>query len=105
METSTVVAIVGGTLAAVVSVGSILTFWMNFSNRIVEAKSIADAATKQASGAVSRAITLEKELTDLRVEVARDYVSKDTLGALEKRVIDAINALGTRIDGLVKSQH
>lgn len=101
MDTSTVITLIGG----IASLGSILTFWMNFSTRIAEAKSSAEMAGKQASTSVARAITLEKELTDLRVEVARDYVSKDTLGSLEKRVIEAINQLGNRIDGMIKAQH
>lgn len=94
METATVFAIVGGLASA----GSVITFWMNFSNRISDATSTAEAAAKQASGAIARVITLEKELTDLRVEVARDYVSKGTLDGMEKRVVEAINRLGERVD-------
>jgi hypothetical protein len=98
METTTAIALVGGLLGIVVSGGSVVTFWMNFSNRITEANARAEAAGKQSSSAIARSITLEKELTDLRVEVARDYVSKGTLDGMEKRVVEAINRLGERVD-------
>jgi hypothetical protein len=102
METSTVIALVGGVFGILTSAAGILTFWMNFSNRIGDANSAAEAAGRQSSAATARVITLEKELTDLRVSVARDYVSKDTLDVMEKRVIDAINRLGDRLDKAFK---
>ena len=104
METSTVI-IVGGVLGALVSAGSIISFWMNFSNRISDANAAATAAGKQASSATARVISLEKELTDLRVEVARDYVSKGTLDGMEKRVVEAINRLGERVDHAFAKGH
>lgn len=94
LDTSSMIAIVGGLASA----GSVISFWMNFSSRISDAKSKAEAAGKQASSATARIISLEKELTDLRVEVARDYVSKGTLDGMEKRVVEAINRLGERVD-------
>lgn len=102
MDGATIATVIVGALTAF---GGILTFWINFSSKVTEAKGTADAASKKASESVARSIELEKEVTALRVKVAEDYVSKDMLGALEKRVIDAINALGSRIDGLIKAQH
>ncbi len=98
MESSTVVTLVVGigTLCGVAL--AFLTFWLNFSGRVSDANSRAETASKQASSATSRVITVEKELTDLRVEVARDYVSNNKLDAMEKRVVDAISGLGARID-------
>jgi hypothetical protein len=49
-------------------------------------------------------IEVEKQLTEHRVAVAKDYVSNDTVRALENRIIAAINTLGDRIDGLIKGQ-
>ena len=102
MESSTIITVVGGLLGIVVSGGSVITFWMNFSSRIGDANSKAEAAGKQSSAATARVITLEKELTELRVSVARDYVSKDTLDVMERRVIEAINRLGDRLDKAFK---
>lgn len=102
MESSTIIAIVGGLFGIGTSAAGILTFWMNFSNRIGKADAKAETAGKQSSAATARVITIEKELTELRVSVARDYVSKDTLDVMEKRVIDAINRLGDRLDKAFK---
>jgi flagellar basal body-associated protein FliL len=98
METQTIIAIVGGLFGILVSGGGIITFWTTFSNNIKDAKSAADAAKAQAATAIARVITLEIALTNLRVEVARDYVSQPKLDTMEKRVVDAINRLGERVD-------
>ncbi|KRQ11948.1 hypothetical protein AOQ73_05945 [Bradyrhizobium pachyrhizi] len=105
METSTIIALAALVVTLVGGALGFATFWMNFSTRIGDANSKADAAAKQAesvgkqaSAATARVITVEKELTDLRVEVARDYVSTKMLDGFEKRVTEAINGLGVRID-------
>ena len=94
MDAATISLIVVGVTSAI----GFATFWMTLSGRISDATAKAEAAGKQASAATARVISLEKELTDLRVEVARDYVSKGTLDGMEKRVVEAINRLGERVD-------
>lgn len=69
------------------------------------ANSKADAAQKQAAGATARVIDMEKQLTDHRVAVAKDYVSNDTLAKLENRIVDAINRLGDRLDDMFKAHN
>jgi hypothetical protein len=49
--------------------------------------------------------SVQKELTEHRVAVARDYVSKDTMATMENRILKAIEGLGLRLDGLFNSIH
>jgi hypothetical protein len=79
-------------------------FVLRLADRINKAETIAGSAGKQANSAVARVIEVEKQLTEHRVAVAKDYVSNDTVRALENRIIAAINTLGDRIDGLIKGQ-
>lgn len=67
----------------------------------VHAFKLADRLSKaesKADDAASRVAVNEKDLTNLRIEVARDYVSNGKLDAMEKRVVEAIGNLGARID-------
>lgn len=41
-----------------------------------------------------------RELVAHRVDVAREYVSKDTLARLETQIVNAINRLGDRMNDL-----
>jgi|SRR5581483_10369480 len=99
-------------LAIAVAIGSlcvsgiaIITFWMKISHRIDEADAKAEAADKAAASADVRIVSVEKELVEHRVSVAREYVSKETLVSLEKRIVEAINQVGVRLDSLFKAQH
>jgi hypothetical protein len=67
----------------------------------VHAFRLADRLSKaesKADDAAARVAVNEKDLTNLRIEVARDYVSNGKLDAMEKRVVEAISGLGARID-------
>lgn len=109
MDTSTLIATIGGLLGICVSGFAVVKFWMHLSDRITEADGKAKAA-ETAAGAANIATAaahleidrLAAELVEHRVAVAKEYVSKDTLATLESRVIDAINSLGQRLDNLFK---
>jgi hypothetical protein len=83
---------------------TIIGLVVRLMDRINQGESKADAAGKQASTALSRVIDAEKGLVDIRVEVAKEYVSKDTLASLENRIVQAINNLGDRLDKLLQTR-
>lgn len=82
------------------------------------AESKADVASKEAIEAALAANTLrgtielseakmreaidkvERELVEHRVSVAREYVSNQMLANFEKKLIDAIDRIGSRLDSL-----
>lgn len=98
MESSTTIALVACGFTIVAGGLGFATFWMTLSSRISDAKAKAEAASVQAKTATARAITTETGLNNLRVEVARDYVSNNKLDATEGRILEAVHNLGTRID-------
>jgi len=88
-----------GALAALV--GFLLTFagaLFKVSDRLNKAESTASNANISALAADIRIHQLERDLASHKEYVAREYVSRDVLSALETRLIDAINRLGDRLD-------
>lgn len=95
----------------IISIGMFLLAFAGFVFRI--AKRISDAETK-ADVAASRADvaglnvaantlrveTVARLLSEHKETAARDYVSNVHMTALENRLVDAIQRLGDRIDGL-----
>lgn len=57
----------------------------------------ADASAKRAHERIDE---LAKEVGDFKAEVAANYVSNRTLDQMERRVVDAINRLGDRLDNV-----
>jgi hypothetical protein len=105
MDTSTLIATVGGLLGICVSGFAVVKFWMHLSDRITEADAKAKAAETAAGNANIQTAALHLEIDRLkaehvehRVAVAKEYVSKETLDKLESRVIEAIQQLSQRID-------
>jgi hypothetical protein len=113
-----------GSIAAVLAFGlALLVFWLNFANRVSEAKQAADkaqgaadAATEKADAAIRSAADVHNRITAeiaamglYRETVAREYVRRDVLREMEDRIMEAmrdvakqsteaIKGLGERID-------
>lgn len=111
METTTLIAIIGGILGIIVSAGSVITFWMNFSNRITEAKAAADKANDIAQEAkkdahdVAEKIAIQSAAFSIyREQVAREYIHREVMREVEDRLTDAINRLGDRLDRVLAKQ-
>lgn len=81
-----------------ITVGGVL---VRLVDRLNKSETKAAAADKSACTALARIITVEKQLVDLRVSVAKEYVSHPTLATLENRIVEAINRLGDRLDKII----
>lgn len=79
--------------------------------RLTVALSKADAKAEAAATAAGNAITVasalrvsieqvERDLVEHRVNVAQEYVSNQMLASFEKKLIDAIDRIGSRLDSL-----
>ena len=80
---------------------TVLGFAIRATFKVADVQAEAEAAKKSASGAISRIITLEQQVTEFRVAVARDYVQSEMLVSLEKRIVDALDRMSGRIDDLI----
>jgi hypothetical protein len=92
------------TIMMTLTVGGIL---VAVTRRITSAENTATAAGARADTAalavLANAAKVEKVASELaahRENVAKEYVSYHHMTNLENRLIDAVNSLGNRIDGL-----
>ena len=111
MDATTIIGTVVGLGATGGSGYAIISFWMRLSDRITHADAKAKAAelaAQNANVAVAAAglevERLKADLVDHRVDVAKEYVSKDTLASLENRIVEAINRLGDRFDKMLAAR-
>lgn len=96
--------VIAAIVTVVIAIGGVL---VRLVDRLNKAEARADGAERQAVGAAASVGNahlaigrMERELVEHRVIVAEKYVSKETLSALETRIVDAINNLGDRLDKL-----
>jgi hypothetical protein len=113
-----------GAIATVLAFGlALLVFWLNFANRVSEAKLVAekaqgaaDIATDKADAAIRSAAEIHNRFTTeqaamgiYRESIAREYVRRDVLREMEERIMAAVrdavgqstaafNSLSERID-------
>lgn len=92
---------VGGIAVAILAIVTVLARLMD---RLNKAESKATAAAISAADVKTEVGRVESELVQHRVDVARSYVSKETLASLETRIVEAINRLGDRLDKLFTNQ-
>jgi hypothetical protein len=112
METSTIIAIVGGLLGIIVASGTIITFWMNFATKIANNKADAEAAATAAKAAMEiaqeakndaheaseKTVLLSASFGLYREQIAREYIHREVMREVEDRLTAAINRLGDRFD-------
>lgn len=91
-------AVIMALFAALTLLLSSATFYAGWVLRVGKGESAAKAV-EHLEGRVERT---ERELADFKAHVAATYASNHTLDQMEKRVVDAINRLGDRMDGLFK---
>lgn len=95
------------TLAAiaglVVSILTILGFWMHFSDKVTEAKRDAALARETAKENSERITTLNAAFGLYREQVARDYISREMMSEFERRLTGAIDKLGERFDKFIEA--
>lgn len=111
IETPTIIAIVGGLLGILVSGGSVVTFWMNFSNRVTEAKNEAGRALSMAEDAKiaahessEKASLLSAAFGLYREQIAREYIHREVMREVEDRLTAAIERLGDRLDRVLEQK-
>lgn len=93
-----------GTLTLIVTLGG---FVWRLSGRLTAAEGTATDAGKRADTAalavLNNSLKIENvkdELGKHREDVAKEYVSYRHMVNLENRLVEAINSVGTRLDGL-----
>lgn len=64
----------------------------------------AESSSETAREALRKTESLEKELSDFRVAVARDYATAAMVAAVEGRVVAAIDRLGDRLDRILEAR-
>ena len=79
-------------------------FLFRVADRLNRAEESANTASVTAAAAKLRADMLEGQLVEHRVNIAKEYVSRQALESLESKLIEAINRLGDRLDRLFQ-QH
>lgn len=86
-------------------ISGIIGYAVRLAFRLAKTEAKAEEALEQCQTctAISRVADMERELTEHRITIARDYVSNETLAKLENRIVDAINRLGDRLDGMFKA--
>ena len=84
---------------------TILAFWINFAREIAKARSVAEQANNKADAAQKACLDLNIQLQAqtasfaiYREQIAREYISRDSMRELEDRLTGEIKGLGTRID-------
>jgi hypothetical protein len=88
-------------IAAVIgALGGAAGWLVRFSTRLSNIEAKADAAALAAASAALQAAHTDRELTEHRVSVAREYASNETIARLEGKLIEAIDRLGNRLDSL-----
>lgn len=108
----------GGSIAALMAFFVAVGWIVKLTLALSRAESTAEAAAKEATAAAVLAASLrgimeiseskmresvdkvERELVEHRVSVAREYVSNQMLANFEKKLIDAIDRIGSRLDSL-----
>lgn len=93
--------------ALITCLGLVGGWVFKLSGRLAMADAKADGAALAAERAALTAQALrvsidqlERDLVEHRVNVAREYVSNQTVAALETKLIAAIDRLGERLDAL-----
>lgn len=85
-----------------VAIITVLGFWMNFSDRISEAKNEAKTAKETAKENSDRIATMNAAFALYREQVARDYISREMMQEFERRLTSAIDKLGERFDKFIE---
>ncbi|MFG1399811.1 hypothetical protein [Roseixanthobacter pseudopolyaromaticivorans] len=105
----------GNIATAGAAVCALIIFWMNLSDRISKASSAAETANIVAQNAIAKAENaaqtagmkaemLSADLAKFREQVAKDYVSRESMRELEDRVVGAIDKLGDRFDRMFEGK-
>lgn len=89
--------------AFIVSILTILGFWMHFSDKVTEAKRDAFQARELAKDNSERIATLNAAFSLYREQVARDYISREMMQEFERRLTGAIDKLGDRFDKIIEA--
>ncbi len=83
-------------LAAVAAMNA-WVLWLATQAR-AERKALSDRLDADRKAAADAAAAVRADLERHRLEVAKDYVSRDSLRELEERLVAAIERLGDRLD-------
>jgi hypothetical protein len=73
-------------------------------NSAAAAKAVADSIALALAAEKLERERLGQDLTNFRVEVAKDYVSHNVLSTFEKRVVGAVEHLTERFDAFLKGR-
>lgn len=92
------------TLASIVPALAILGFWMSLSSRLTKAEILAEDSHKDALAAHDRLTALTSSFAVYQTQIAKDYIHRETIIAVEDRLTKAIDRLGDRFDRLFERQ-
>ena len=87
--------------ALVLSLGSILAlikFWMSIGAHLNKA----DSASAIATAALAKVDLVSSQLHEYKVEVASEFASADDLKDVERRLVTAVDNLGSRFDRMAE---
>lgn len=93
MDWGLVVAVLTLALAAL---GGLVAWVVRFTK--------AESSSETAREALRKAESIEKELSEFRERVARDYATAAMVAAVEGRVVSAIDRLADRLDRILEAR-
>ena len=85
-------------IALVLPLLGIISFWMALSSRLTKAESAADIASKIVTDNTKILTELSHSYTGFREQVAKEYIHRSTMIEVEDRLSKSIDRLGDRFD-------
>lgn len=96
-----------GLIAVCGFLGAVCTFGIGYGrlrSRVEATERRAEAAERRAERACEKVDEEAAKLAAFREQAVREFVSIETLGALEDRIINAVNRLADRLDRLFQAK-
>lgn len=102
-----------GAIAGLCTAGvTVLSFWIAFTEKIATAKAKAEAAEAMAEDAKRDAENIQTQLAAhvgtfamFREHIAKEYIDRDALESMEKRIMNGLKEIGMRVDKVLQQQH
>lgn len=93
---------VAGICGVLMAALAVFRFWNAFADRISNCETAASAAATLATALQLKVDTIQKELSDFRVEAAGKFVSHPDLANVESRFLDLVGEIKKDIRGVTE---
>jgi hypothetical protein len=93
---------IAGVCGLIMAALAIFGFWNKFAERISKCETAASAAATLATALQLKVDTIQKELSDYRVEAAGKFVSHPDLAHAETRFLDLVGEIRKDIRGVTE---